>query len=98
SVFVLDGHSESQFDNISAPLLFNKGHHNIQYNHQFTGRHIISSPAFRALTITYDLTFLKGLLQSDDTRCIAQLANCVYGGKTFLANKQALQSHGPLSD
>jgi AraC family transcriptional activator of pyochelin receptor len=98
SVFVLDGHSESQFDNIADPLLFKKGHHNIQYNHQFAGRHIISSPSFHALTITYDLTFLKGLLQQDDTRLVGQLANCMYGRKTFLANTNALPYQGRISE
>jgi AraC-like DNA-binding protein len=98
SVFVLDGDSESQFDNIGSPLLFNKGHHNIQYNPQFAGRHIICAPAFRALTITYDITFLKGLMQSDDTRSIGHLANSVHGGKTFLGYKNALRCHGKISE
>src|SRR5688572_4592973 len=42
SVFVLDGNSESRFHNLSSPLSFNKNHHNLQYNCQFGGDHIIS--------------------------------------------------------
>ncbi len=98
SVFVLDGSSKSQFHNLSSPLTLNKGHHNIQYNHQFGGEHIISSPSFHALTVTYDLHFLKRLLQRDDTRSIGQLANCVYGRKTFLAGQNALQCQGRTSE
>ncbi len=49
SVFVLNGISESNFHNLSSSLRFNKNHHNLQYNQQFGGEHIISSPGFHAL-------------------------------------------------
>jgi AraC family transcriptional regulator, transcriptional activator of the genes for pyochelin and ferripyochelin receptors len=98
SVFLLNGNSESQFDNISSPLLFNKGRHNIQYNRQFAGKHIINSPCFHALTITYDLAFLKGLFQHDDTPGVGQLANCVYGQKTFLPARNALPCSGRITE
>ena len=91
SVFVLNGSSQSQFHNHSSPLSFNKGQHNLQYNHEFTGNHIINTSCFHALTITYDPCFLKGLLQSDDDPGIGKLADCVYGGKTYLASHHALQ-------
>ena len=90
SVFLLEGHAKSEFHNISSPVHIKKGEHNIQYNNQFCGRHTIASPAFHALTISYDHSFLKGMLQSDDTSSLGRLANSLYGGKTFLANYNAL--------
>jgi AraC-like DNA-binding protein len=98
SVFVLAGDSESRFDNIAAPVNFNKGHHNIQYNAHFASKHIMHSPAFHALTITYDLAFLKGLLQSDDNRSISDLANCLYSGKTFLGHTNFLPYQGRIAE
>ncbi|MBO9154718.1 helix-turn-helix transcriptional regulator [Chitinophaga sp. GCM10012297] len=98
SVFLLDGGAESQFHNISAPLLFNKHHHNLQYNSQFGGTHTISSPRFHALTITYDLSFLHELFESDENRSIGQLANAVQRGETFLASHCALQSGGRIAE
>lgn len=58
-------------------------------NREFTGNHIISTPCFHALTITYDPNFLKDLLQSDDPTT-ERLANCVHGAKTWLASHHAL--------
>jgi AraC family transcriptional regulator, transcriptional activator of the genes for pyochelin and ferripyochelin receptors len=84
SVFVLDGISESHFQNLSSTLAFNKHHHNFQYNDQFGGMHVIHSPRFQAMTITYDLNFLKELLQPDTNSSIGQLASCVHNKKTFL--------------
>jgi len=84
SVFVLDGHSESHFQNLSSALGLNKNHHNFQYNDQFGGEHVIHSPAFHALTITYDLHFLKQLLQAVDDGNMGQLANSVHAKKAYL--------------
>lgn len=98
SVFVLNGSSQSYFHNISSPLSFNNGHHNLQYNHEFTGNHIISTSCFHALTITYDMHFLKGLLQNDDTRSIGELAECVHGRKTYLAAQQALPYNSRIDE
>ena len=89
SVFVLNGSAQSQFHNQSSQLSFNKGQHNLQYNREFTGNHIISTSCFHALTITYDPNFLKGLLQSDDP-VTERLANCVHGARTWLASHHAL--------
>jgi AraC family transcriptional regulator, transcriptional activator of the genes for pyochelin and ferripyochelin receptors len=98
SVFLLEGSVESRFPNISSPLHFNKHQHNLQYNCEFGGEHIINSPCFHALTITYDLTFLDELFQSDDNRSIGQLANCVHKKKTYLANHHALQTGGRIAE
>ena len=59
SVFMLDGSAESHFHNLSSPVLLHKNNHNFQYNHQFGGEHIIHSPTFHAMSITYDVQFLK---------------------------------------
>lgn len=90
SVFVLDGKSESHFQNLSSPVVFNKNHHNFQYNAQFCGEHLIHSPVFHALTITYDLSLLKQLMLSDDNRIIGELATSVHGKKTYLATGKAM--------
>lgn len=89
SVFVLNGSAQSQFHNHSSQLSFNKGQHNLQYNREFTGNHIISTSCFHALTITYDPNFIKGLLRNDDPMT-ERLADCVYESKTYLASHQAL--------
>ncbi|MCS3794685.1 AraC-like DNA-binding protein [Chitinophagaceae bacterium OAS944] len=90
SVFVLNGSAQSQFHNHSSSLSFTKGQHNLQYNREFTGNHIISTSCFHALTISYDPNFLKGLLQSDDPGT-ERLADCLHGAKTYLASHDALQ-------
>ncbi|HTE32634.1 MAG TPA: AraC family transcriptional regulator [Chryseolinea sp.] len=98
SVFVLDGVTESHFENLSSTLQCNKNQHNFQYNKQFSGEHIISSPEFHALAINYDLDFLKQLLQNDDNDTIGQLANCVYGQKPYLAGFRSLQWHVRIAE
>lgn len=98
SVFVLSGGAESHFYNLPSSLRFQKNHHNFQYNRQFGGKHIIGSNGFHALTVTYDIPFLKQLLQSDDSSVIGQLANCVYGQKSFIAAQQALSFRGRVAE
>lgn len=98
SVFVLEGQVESRFPNLASPLTFNKHQHNLQYNQTFGGEHIIHSPGFHALTITYDLSFLHQLFTSDDSRGMGQLANCVQQKKTFLANRRALLYGGRIAE
>jgi AraC family transcriptional activator of pyochelin receptor len=98
SVFVLDGASESGFYNLSSRVRCNTNQHNFQYNKQFGGEHLISSPGFHALTITYDLDFLKQLLQHDDNDTTGQLANCVSGQKPYLASTAALACQGRITE
>jgi len=98
SVFVLNGAADSHFHNLSAPLQLSEYHHNFQYNNQFGGQHIIGSTGFHALTITYDLDFLKELLQSDDNSCIGQLASCVHGKKPYIATPKALTYQGRIAE
>jgi AraC-like DNA-binding protein len=92
SVFVLDGASESHFNNIGVALQCNKNQHNFQYNSEFGGKHMIHSSTFHALSITYDLSFLKQVLQNQDGNSIGKIADCVHGQKTFVANNNALAS------
>ncbi len=42
--------------------------------------------------------FLKQLLQNDDSSIIGQLANCVYGQKTFIATCKALPFQGRVAE
>lgn len=98
SVFVLNGESESSFYNLSSPLGLKKSHHNFQYNQHFGGKHIISSSGFHALTITYDLNFLKQLLQNDTHSTIVHLGDCIYSQKAYLANSKALAFQGRLTE
>jgi AraC-like DNA-binding protein len=98
SVFVLNGGAESHFHNLCSSQVLNKNRHNFQYNHQFGGEHIIHSGDFHALTITYDLQFLRQLLETDDSRSIGQLGNYMHGQKPWIASTEALSFQGRLSE
>ena len=98
SVFMLEGSAESRFHNLSSKVLLHRNNHNFQYNHQFGGEHIIHSPTFHVMSITYDMQFLKQLSQADDNRSIGQLANCIQGKKTWIAGTKALSSSVRLSE
>ena len=98
SVFVLDGAADSYFHNLSSPLRLSQNHHNFQYNNQFGGEHIIGSTGFHALTITYDLDFLRELFQNDDNSSIGELASCVHGKKPYIATPKALTYQGRIAE
>ncbi|GAO44531.1 helix-turn-helix transcriptional regulator [Flavihumibacter petaseus] len=98
SVFILEGNAASRFHNIDGSVRLAKGFHNLQYNPEFTGHHAINAPVFHALTIIYDITFLQGLLQGDDTRVADRIANAIGGAKTFLADKQAMACRPGIAD
>jgi len=85
SVFILDGDVESRFDYLKKPVCFNRYNHNIQYSTSFAGNHIIHSGNFHALTITYDLPYLTGLLQSNEHGSLESLTNNLCSRKNFLA-------------
>jgi AraC family transcriptional regulator, transcriptional activator of the genes for pyochelin and ferripyochelin receptors len=90
SVFVLDGAAESRFQNVPTTVALKKNNHNLQYNPAFGGEHVITSPTFRAITISYDLEFLKRLTQTAEDRSIAQLANSLEQKKTWMATSNAM--------
>jgi AraC family transcriptional regulator, transcriptional activator of the genes for pyochelin and ferripyochelin receptors len=98
SVYVLNGTAESHFHNMQSRLALSKNRHNFQYNHHFGGEHIISSANFHALAITYDLNFLKELLQNDDDKNIGQLADCIHSKKNYLANINSLPFRGQITE
>jgi AraC-like DNA-binding protein len=67
SVFVLQGDVESRFGNLQEPLYFGRQQHNIQYNTNFSGTHIIHSPQFHACTITYHPDYLNSLAEDESS-------------------------------
>lgn len=98
SVFVLNGAAESHFHNMSSPLIFDKQHHNFQYNKHFGGEHVINATGFHALTITYELDFLQQLFQTDDSSIIGQLANNIQAKKTYVASAKTLYCSGRIAE
>lgn len=85
SVFILEGSAESRFQNLSSALQLKKNNHNLQYNPAFGGEHVITSPGFHALTVSYDLDFLQRILHSEDDHGIAGLTNSMEKKKTWMA-------------
>jgi len=65
SVFVLQGDVESRFDNLPNALYFGRQQHNIQYNTNFSGTHVIHSRRFHACTITYHADYLNSLVETE---------------------------------
>src|SRR5436190_2475312 len=65
SVFVLQGDVESRFENLADPLFFRRQQHNIQYNTNFSGTHVIHSRQFHACTITYHADYLNSLVEDE---------------------------------
>ncbi|SHH89121.1 AraC-type DNA-binding protein [Chryseolinea serpens] len=85
SVFILNGDVESHFPYLKDPVYFNSQHHNLQYSTQFAGNHIIHTGNFHALTITYDLPYLNGLLQCHENGSLEALSKNLYKKENFLA-------------
>jgi AraC family transcriptional activator of pyochelin receptor len=98
SAFILKGNIESCFQTIKAPVRFTSQQHNIQYNTNFAGEHVIHSSDFHALTISYDLAFLNGLLQSDETNSLHVLRRSIEKKHNFLAAPLPLTWQGCLAD
>jgi len=65
SVFVLQGDVESRFNSLPETLYAGTHQHNIQYNTNFSGTHIIHSRQFHACTITYHTDFLNSLVEDE---------------------------------
>ena len=98
SVFIIEGAAESRFQNLSSSLQLKKNNHNLQYNPAFGGEHLITSPGFHALTISYDLGFLQRILHSDENRSIAALANSLEKKKTWMAANNAMAYDSRISE
>lgn len=90
SVFVLRGNVESRFSNLAAPLYFNKQQHNIQYNINFSGTHIIHSPQFHACTITYHADYLNSLAEAETTGTLGLFCKHLQKKTHFLGAADAL--------
>lgn len=98
SVFVLNGGAESNFHNMSSSLKFGRNHHNFQYNRNFGGHHVIEAAGFHALTITYQIDFLRQLFQTDDHSVLVQLAKSMQAKKTYVAGKKTLHCQGRMAE
>ena len=90
SVFVLNGDIESTFSYLKNPVCFNGQKHNMQYSREFAGNHIIHSGNFHALTITYDILFLNGLLQSNESGSLQALSKNINQKESFLATHHSV--------
>lgn len=91
SVFVMEGDVESYFNNRPEPLHFGNWQHNIQYNTNFSGRHIIHSPRFHACTITYHAEYLNSLAESEDCGALALFCQHVEKKNNFLGSVTGLR-------
>jgi|GEM_PF-1570130 len=98
SVFILDGNVESQFSYLKQPIRFNSYNHNIQYSTEFAGNHTVHSGIFHALTITYDLPFLAGLLQSHDGGSLESFGKNVGKKENFLATTHSVAWDKRIAD
>jgi AraC-like DNA-binding protein len=90
SVFILEGDVESSFSYLKKPIRFNRYNHNIQYSTSFAGNHVIHSGNFHALTITYDLPYLNGLLQCNESGSLQELTNNLCKRENFLATTHSV--------
>ena len=91
SVFVLKGDVESRFDNLREPLYFGRQQHNIQYNTNFSGTHIIHSPQFHACTITYHPGYLNSLAEDESTGALGLFCNHLQKKTNFLGAADGLR-------
>lgn len=90
SVFILDGKVESSFSYLKDPLYFSHQNHNIQYSSSFGGDHTIHSGNFHVLAITYDVDYLGGLLQCDDSGSLETLGKNISKRNNFLATQHSV--------
>ncbi|WP_276134344.1 helix-turn-helix transcriptional regulator [Polluticoccus soli] len=86
SVFILKGNVESRFSSFKNPVTFGRQNHSIQYNTSFAGNHIIQPGGFSALTITYNLGYLKSVLQSAASKQLDGIAESIERKQNFLAH------------
>ena len=84
SVFVLQGDVESRFDNLPNSLYFGRQQHNIQYNTNFSGTHVIHSRQFHACTITYHADYLNSLVEDEPGGAISLFSKHLHKKTHFL--------------
>jgi AraC family transcriptional regulator, transcriptional activator of the genes for pyochelin and ferripyochelin receptors len=85
SLFILNGGVDSKFSTLTNPISFNNNKHGFQYNTNFQAEHLIRSGEFKALNITFDLTFFKNLVQSSQTSALNKLSNSLEKKENFVA-------------
>jgi AraC-like DNA-binding protein len=95
---VLHGNVESQFCNLPHSLHFNQRQHNIQYNTDFCGTHIIHTPEFHACTITYHTEYVKSFAESEQDEMLSMFSRHVHKKKNFLGAAHALQSQHQMTE
>lgn len=91
SVFILEGNVRSSFPGYKSSLQFGKEAHSLQYNTHFAGEHIIYPGLFSAMSITYDLDFLRSILQSAGSRELDILCEHIACKKSLLAFPDSIQ-------
>jgi len=91
SVFVLQGDVESRFDNLPNSLYFGRQQHNIQYNTNFSGTHIIHSRQFHACTITYHADYLKSLVDDEPGGALGSFSQHLANKTHFLGAARGLR-------
>lgn len=90
SVFVLQGDVESRFDNLPDPIYFGRQQHNIQYNTNFSGTHVIHSPQFHACTVTYHADYLNSLVEDEPAGALGLFSQHLNQKTNFLAAPRGL--------
>jgi AraC family transcriptional activator of pyochelin receptor len=90
SVFVLRGDVESKFNNKKEPIYFSGQQHNIQYNTDFSGTHIIHSPKFHACTITYHPGYLNSLAEDESSAALGMFCKHLQKKNDFLGAASSL--------
>jgi AraC family transcriptional regulator, transcriptional activator of the genes for pyochelin and ferripyochelin receptors len=98
SIFVLNGHVESRFENLKTPLHFGQQHHSFQYNTNFEGQHIVHSADFHTFSITYNLDYLNSVLQSAETGSLNQIGKSIQRKENFLAAPYALHWQARMAE
>jgi AraC-like DNA-binding protein len=98
SLFVLKGDVESSFTDYKHPLRFGSQSQSVQYNTNFSGHHTIYSPEFHAFTVSYDPSFLKGLLQCADERPLAVFTDSVLRKKNYLPKPYTMPVSGRIAE
>ena len=98
SLFVLKGDVESSFEAYKHPLSFSSQNQSIQYNTNFSGSHLVRSTEFHALTITYDLSYLNGLLQSGGNCVLENLGNSILRRENYLSMPYSMTVSGRIAE
>ncbi len=91
SAFILSGDIESRFNNTKDPILFGNRQHNLQYNTDFSGEHIIHSDEFQAITISYAPDYLDELLHAGTSVPLDALRRSLEKKQRFLALPRGMQ-------